>query len=469
MTMTSTARPQADPGQQAHLRSVAFIVFTLRFTESGGVTVPGRADHGVDRRIGGSAETGPGLAHAALDTGPDGRTQIPGTSLAGALRDMIRHHRGADVADQLFGRLLAPGGSGEDADAQASRLWVLGSRRLDDGSAIRSSTKISRHRAAAEANTLRTEEVLPVGSTFEVFLRWDNPELGEIEKFAGLLAAWRPFLGRGVSRGRGACAIDAVRHGTLRLDNPGGLLRWLTISGPDLARAVAGTEVHAADQAPLEPLLRAEISIDGPWRTGSGEEPEGRPIPLFRVSGVPTVPGSGLKGLLRSRAEYILRSVGVTPPPCAHQQCGMCWPCQVFGHGGGQDQDAETVGARAAIRIPDAGIREPVGTTRTHVAIDRFTGGALPGALYTMEVLEAGVFTLQVDPLGEVPPGLVPQIRAVLRLVLEDLNDGIIGMGGGVARGYGTVRVDLTGTEAATSLPSLAEARRELREMTRGG
>jgi CRISPR/Cas system CSM-associated protein Csm3 (group 7 of RAMP superfamily) len=456
MTVTGVAQ-RADAGRAPRLRSVSFVVFVLRFTESGGVTVPGKADR--------DGQTERDRAHALLDTGPDGRPQIPGTSLAGALRDMIRRQRGEQAADTLFGQLLEPGGTGEEVDAQASRLWVLGSRPLDDGSEFRSSTKISRGRAAAEANTLRTDEVLPAGSRFEVFLRWDDPDPGEIEALAELLAGWRPYLGRGVSRGRGACVVDAVRHGTLRLDQPGSLLRWLTMSGPHLARAVATTEVEMSGTAAAEPVLRAEISIDGPWRTGSGEEPEDQPIPLLRVRGIPVVPGSGLKGLLRSRAEYILRSVGVTPGPCLDQQCGRCWPCRVFGHGGGQDRDARTVGARALVRIPDAEIRDPVPAARTHVAIDRFTGGALPAALYTMEVLEAGSFTLAVSPLGEVPPDQVREIRAVLRLVLEDLNDGIIGVGGGVARGYGTVQVDLDG---AVGLPGLAEARRELSQMAEG-
>src|SRR5258708_7207835 len=80
----------------------------------------------------------------------------------------------------------------------------LGGRRLDEGSEFRSSTKISRHRAAAEASTLRTEEVLPPGARFEVFLRWDGASAADAAEFAALLVAWRPFIGRGISRGRGA-------------------------------------------------------------------------------------------------------------------------------------------------------------------------------------------------------------------------------------------------------------------------
>jgi CRISPR/Cas system CSM-associated protein Csm3 (group 7 of RAMP superfamily) len=219
-----------------------------------------------------------------------------------------------------------------------------------------------------------------------------------------------------------------------------------------------------AERGEVEPLLRVSMSITGPWRTGSGEEPQDQVIPMFRVAGAPVLPGTGLKGLFRSRAEYILRSVGMTPAPCPDQQCGTCWTCEVFGSGGGQDDTSESVGVRSAIRIADATIDGPVEVRRTHIAIDRFTGGVLPGALYTMEVLEAGTFTVEVEPLARLTPAKITEIRAVLRLVLEDLQDGITGIGGGVARGYGSVSVDFEDAESA-GLPSLAEARRALNRM----
>jgi CRISPR/Cas system CSM-associated protein Csm3 (group 7 of RAMP superfamily) len=137
----------------------------------------------------------------------------------------------------------------------------------------------------------------------------------------------------------------------------------------------------------------------------------------------------------------------------------------VFGHGGGEDESAKAVGARALIRFADAPVRDARDRTRTHVAIDRFTGGARKTALYTMQVLESGTIPLLVEPLAELGELRLREIRAVLRLVLDDLNDGIIGLGAGTARGYGSVSVDF----AAAGLPSAEEARRELARMVREG
>jgi len=438
---------------------VTFLVFQLRFTEPGGVTVPGHADPG--------AQLERDRAHVLLDTGPDGKPQLPGTSLAGALREMVRAQRDDQTAGDWFGQLLEPD-TGDVVDARASRIWVLGSRPHGDLAPAQfyASTKISRHSGAAQARTLRIEEVLPAGSTFEVFLRWDDAELADIDNFAGLLAAWQPLIGRGVSRGRGRCVVTEVRHGTLHLDQRDDLLRWLTGAGPDLARDVAVTAVQAGTGGDAEPVIRVPLSIAGPWRTGSGQTPaKDEPIPILRVRGQYLVPGSALKGVLRSRAEFILRSTGMTPPPCDTQQCGHCWTCQVFGHGGGQDQTANTVGARAIVRVPDVTVTDPLPIERTHVAIDRFTGGALPGALYKFEALEAGTFPVTVEPAAEIDVRRITEIRAVLRLVLEDLHDGLIGMGGGTARGYGSVTVAFA---RSAGLPALPDARRVLATMVRG-
>ena len=457
MTIAEQRSPAAvGDGGERRDRSVSFVVFQVEFTEPGGVTVLGEA----------------GEAQVKLDLDPFGRVHLPGTSLAGAIRELVRERCGADTASDWFGPVL----SGGEAEAKASRVWVLGSSRLDDAETrFLSSTRIDRERGAAAGSTLRTEEVLPAGARFEVFLRWDDARDGEVAELAGLIATWRPLIGRGVSRGRGQCAVDAVRHGTLRLSDPGDLLRWLTLHGPDLARAVATDTVTVPgdDSVPLQGVLfRVSARIAGPWRIGTGNKPEPgshEPLRLLRAwpDGPPAVPGTAIKGLFRSRAEFILRSVGGEPAACLTGACGQCWTCEVFGYGGGNDADSTAVGARAAVRFADTVVDAPAETTRTHIAIDRFTGGVLDGALYTAEAVESGTFTIEAALLpGPVGQARRAEIAAVLRLVLEDLNDGIIGMGAATARGYGTVRLDFS--EASGELPDLAEARRTLAGMVGG-
>ncbi len=475
--MTTGAASPGVRDQQDRIISTSFIRFILCFAEPGAVTVPAWPDPKQD------ASWGREWAHLVADTDPQGRPHLPGTSLAGGLRDLVRAVGDDELADKMFGHLRPAGTGGSEVDARASLIWVLGSQSVAaDGSELktvatdlRASTAICRKRAAAAADTLRFEEVLPAGSRFEVFLRWDNAPADEVERFAGWLAGWRPLVGHGVSRGRGRCAVERVRHGTLHLDERDGLLRWLTLSGPALARAVAAIEVTARAGSGTRPLARVQVRITGPLRVGSGKPPErtgaeGQQVtPVFRVGERFVLPGAGLKGLLRSRIEFILRSAGAEPSPCLDQRCGGCWTCEVFGFGGGLDPRSTSVGARALVRVPDTVVLEPVPVVRQHVAIDRFTGGAQDGLLYTVEALEQGTFDLVVEPLADLGEVRTAGIRALLRLALEDLDDGLTGIGAGVARGYGSVRVGLADAEARGDLPGGASAREALRALVAGG
>src|SRR5260370_22443059 len=167
----------------------------------------------------------------------------------------------------------------------------------------------------------------------------------------------------------------------------------------------------------------------------------------------------------------MLGGVGVAPWGCLDEECGRWWPCEVFGFGGGHDVASEAVGARALIRVADAVVDEgaPV-RRRQHVAIDRFTGGAREGLLYTVEALEGGQFTFVAEPLSaDLPGGKLAEILALLRLVLEDLDDGLIGVGGGESRGYGSISVDLDAAEARGDLPTRPHARQELPPLPAAG
>lgn len=134
--------------------------------------------------------------------------------------------------------------------------------------------------------------------------------------------------------------------------------------------------------------------------------------------------------MLRSRAERICRVVGAKA--CDdEQQCGRCRPCRLFGFP--KDERRQ----RGKIAVEDAEITDHHTCLRPHVAIDRFTGGALDSALYHDEVLDAGRFHLRIGDLAEIDP----TVRLLLDAVINDLHHGYIGIGSRTTAGCGTVRV----------------------------
>ena len=89
-------------------------------------------------------------------------------------------------------------------------------------------------------------------------------------------------------------------------------------------------------------------------------------------------------------------------------------------------------------------IRMPAGACDrilNHVSIDRFTGGAISGALFNEEALFAGgaQFTMEIlvrkDAAAE-----DPDILKAFENALDDACSGILPLGGGVNRGNGTFR-----------------------------
>ncbi|MEW6296033.1 MAG: RAMP superfamily CRISPR-associated protein [Candidatus Diapherotrites archaeon] len=186
-------------------------------------------------------------------------------------------------------------------------------------------------------------------------------------------------------------------------------------------------------------------------------------FPEYPKEGWAYLPGSSLKGVLRSFAEKVCRTLRPTPTPvCLPYQdpedddrktnqdsCGLiledckkrnditsfpsadvyrisCPICRLFG----------SHGFTGRLSVSDAyAQKEPKLEIRDGVAIDRFTGGTVPGHIFTSEVLTEGTFcaTLEVRNYERWMLGL-------LSLILEEMADedfGQITLGSGKSRGLG--------------------------------
>ncbi|HEY6422288.1 MAG TPA: RAMP superfamily CRISPR-associated protein [Pseudonocardiaceae bacterium] len=389
------------------------ITIRLKLLSAGGVTGPE------------SVAADPDTSHLPLRRDPDGAVALPGSTVAGSLRAHCDHWPG--LPEDLFG--ATPGAE----QKLPSAIQVLGVRLRGDLPCVESATRVAidRHRGAARVHALFTIERLPAGTEFDVHLRCDDAVL---DGFLDAVRAWRPRLGRGVTTGSGVCTVTGVASRTYDLTDPDDLVMWLAVGDP--ASYPQPTEVLEEPAAPDAVIdVRLEI-VDG-LHIGTGVAellPDHEVSPVVQRDRVPYVPGSSLKGVLRSRVEYICRVLG--QPACDDARCGTCEPCLLFGwspRGGTQ-----LGGARGTVAIPDAVIDGGgVPDERTHVALDRVTGGAREGLLYTQQVVVAGHFRLRVEPLRP----LTDVWLALLRASVADLHDGLVGIGGATTRGLGTVRV----------------------------
>ncbi len=398
------------------------ITIRVRLLSPGGVTGP-------ERRHLDTGEEEP-ANHLPLRRDPDHVVTLPGTTVAGSLKAHCALWPG--LPSDLFG------GAPEDEKKVASPVQVLGVRLRGALPAVTSATRVAidRHRGAARVHALFTVEQLPAGTEFDVHLRWDDAGAA-LQRFLDAVRGWRPWIGRGVTTGAGGCAVTGVGWRSYDLSRTDGLLEWLTVEGP--ATYPQPTEVLPAP-SPRTAAIDVVLDIVDGLHIGRGaseplEGPETKvSLVVQRNNGEPYVPGSSLKGVLRSRVEYICRVLG--HPACDDAGCGTCQACLLFGWSPRSGGDPR-MGARAAVAIPDAVIDGAEFDLRTHVALDRVTGGARSGLLYAQQVVVTGHFRLRVEPLR----CLTDVELALLRACVADLHDGLVGIGTATTRGLGTVRV----------------------------
>ncbi len=171
----------------------------------------------------------------------------------------------------------------------------------------------------------------------------------------------------------------------------------------------------------------------------------------YRGKDTVIIPGSSLKGVIRSRYEKIIKLFGGECCDIFNDKSGcngkingktdrpyeeqgkyvyqyVCPACKLFG----------SLNIASRISIADA---YPVGDCilgeRTGVGINRITGAAQKGALYDFEVVEEGTFraeiTLKNYELYQM---------ALLLYVLKDLDEGYVSLGAAATRGNGQIEVE---------------------------
>ncbi len=224
------------------------------------------------------------------------------------------------------------------------------------------------------------------------------------------------------------------------------------------------------------------LHLDTPLRLSSGRASDETDAPLMTTrDDIPYMPGSSLRGAIRSEVERIVAAAGQAQglrgctlfskddanDACisvnrAKQQClgekkdeakalayaeeALCDVCKLFG--------STVFGSRLIIEDAYPVERDRHGhkrQVRDGVGIDRDTGTASPGVKFDYQVLETGptfVFRMQVENLTE-------KDKLLINLVLGLLRNGLH-VGGKRAAGLGRVRLDqdwkVTGFESADAL-----------------
>lgn len=402
-----------------------------------------------------------------------GEFYIPGSSLAGALRqgrNLPTLWGGHEKNDEGASRILV-----DDAVVQTGRL-----------TSVRQGVGIDRWSGAAaegikyDRQVLASGTTIPLTITFEIGRAEDESEvLAEAAELEVLLRSGRFRLGAARTRGIGRVKAEPIELVRQEIGTRAGLLAHLNglkAAAPRLPTVAAPARWLDISVAwkPVGPVcMKAEYD-------GVGVDT----LPLVIARDNQRVEfllqGGGLKGVLRTRAEKIVRTLlhgspGAPPDPVAPEgNVGrqkflgdLCVPLvdELFG-------SVDRMGAVAVFDCvsevgldahkwekverakDDRSLAEALRALRPqnppprwsidhgmHVAIDRWTGGAADHLLYS--VLELwnipwSPMTLELDE-RRLPSDLKTPARVLLYLVLRDLCLGRVPLGFGTQRHAGTL------------------------------
>jgi CRISPR/Cas system CSM-associated protein Csm3 (group 7 of RAMP superfamily) len=417
---------------------------------------------------------------------------IPGTSMAGCLRQWMRDFSGVD---QLWGFQ-------QNDLGQASAILVSDAPIKKVMAEVRDGVGIDRYTGAAAEHVKFQRAILPKGTRIplELVLEQNQPDTKDWDcakaKVAALLQALEAgevSLGAAKTRGLGLVKLENLKILEQHLNQREGMLAALQGQGTGVSRASLENqslgnhpstylmiEIHWQPQGPV--MVKAEadgIAVDS--------------LPLTSADGdllTFVLPGSSIKGALRSQAERIVRTVkGRSVPNVEDSKQRFSQQIEeevlinrMFGVSA-KRQDADTKLGMGALAVSDcyaqnlrfcacqwqnvttAGNERRLGEALEdaslsgtqqafHVAIDRWTGGAADGFLYsTLEPFGIGwePLRLRLD-ISRLSKQELNLSVALLLLLLRDLGSGRIPLGYATNRGMGSIQVtSLTMSIAATS------------------
>lgn len=393
---------------------------------------------------------------------------VTGASIAGALRAYLREYEagyqapeertGSLLAERLFGHLRddqsATYQSWLMVDDALGSLPVQGAIELRDGVAIEGETR------TAEENKKFDIELLGAGTTFglsfELWLTDENRDLLPALAVAlHGLEAGRIGLGMRKRRGLGEARVTDWRVWRYRMDNVQDVVGWLTHDpeqGGEFGEHILdllGVKLTAVNHRGRDFRLSATFHLDGSLLIRS--ESGGRDAPDMvhlrswrgengRRAEQPTLSGTSLAGVIRSRASRIARTL-------KGEAAGADLVNGMFGKRSRERLENPT-GSRVVVRetVVQDGRADLV---QSRVKIDRFTSGSYPQALFSQQPLWGQTrqptqvnIVLELRQPYDAAPGSARERRfhaevGLLLLVLKDLWTGDVALGGESSVGRG--------------------------------
>ncbi len=370
---------------------------------------------------------------------------LMGSSIAGALRNYLREHEygynGKEIS-VLFG------GQRSEEEGEQSPLIINDSlSNTIPHIELRDAVKINPVTRTAEDKQKYDLELLEAGTEFDICLELiiENNREQLIKELLIVLQGLEDgeiSIGMKKRRGFGRCHVEKWQIWKFDLQKPDERIAWLTFPHwtigllpeypifPSIADAL-GISLNREDKRDRL-IIQTTFTLASPLLIRSGQASSNKAPDVVHLKSQrngepkPILSGTSLAGVLRNRAERIINTIGVNIRILE----------DIFGSDLGKNK---TQSAKASRLIVYESVIE--GTTdliQNRIAIDRFTGGALHGALFNEQPIFASdetQFTLEMELRNPKDNEI-----GLILLLLKDLWTGDLPVGGTSSIGRGRLQ-----------------------------
>jgi len=412
------------------------------------------------------------LTDALVAKDVNGLPYLPGTSLAGVIRSACGIKRQEDTP---FGYQDKNGGQGSRVIFSDGVMIGKDGRPVDGLRVISHNDDFYAHfkmlpvRQHVRINSLGStdkggkfdEQVTYQGTRFcfemELLSTGSEDEALFYEKMLNVLRRSTFRVGGGTHNGFGLMKVIALQRRDYDLTNPDDLESYVSRSA-SLDSPLEGAKKLTTDTITDSTWQRYTLKLQPKdfFLFGSGmgdDEADMTPVseayivwtdgkPTFQERGI-LIPATSVKGALAHRTAYHWNKLKKRfvdndgEKPLTGDACPAVEA--IFGKAGqDSDKDIKCGNIMLSDVIISAGQKTEGEKIMNHVAIDRFTGGTMDGALFTEKVINGlgREIQLTVDVRKDSIQG--EDIRKAFELALQDIDDGLLPLGGGVNRGNGT-------------------------------
>jgi CRISPR/Cas system CSM-associated protein Csm3 (group 7 of RAMP superfamily) len=387
-----------------------------------------------DERLRGEENETSELAMIQIDD--QGDPWIPGSALKGALRAAAgslsvddKHALFGTITDGALGRM----GSAMIRGARLVSPGVSTGLPYADtakGTYISSRTAIDERRGIAARNRLFHREMVAPGARFKWRIRLETSGDAEalLSALARALAPWSLVdgltIGSESASGLGRVRIDGdvLRH-DWELDPEYGKLtrrKHRPVTIPEAVEAEARRGVLTCEG----PFLTVDPSWDATARqvakTAGAKDEDTPHLKGVRRNGLPFITGEAVSGALRSRYQWRAKLAELRKeafsPTVTH----------LFGE----------TGRKAVLAVMVVSIKAGGNTQTTSVKLDRFSGGPIDNALFSID----GDHAVQINLKLSLDSRSTNQDPAALDEIVDDLRKHGLRLGHGSGRGFGWFR-----------------------------